>query len=90
MKLGVMYQIFAAGSTGDIMGVMDYFFPSGTQPLGLGSQMCLNISINDDLIIEPTEQFLICGSSQQNSVLILNGGCSGITIRDNEGKNFEK
>lgn len=83
-----MYQTFAAGSTSDIMGVMDYFFPSGTQPLRLGSQMCLNISVNDDQIIEPTEQFLICGSSTQNSVLILNGGCSGITIRDNEGKTF--
>ena len=75
----------AAGSTGDIMGVRDYLFPSGTQPLGFGSLMCLNISINDDQILEPTELFRICGNSFQNSVVILNGSCSDIIIRDNEG-----
>ena len=75
-----------AGSTGDIMGVRDYFFDSGTQPLGNGSQMCLDISIDDDQVLEPTERFMICGSSTQNSVVILNDGCSEITIRDNDSK----
>ena len=75
-----------AGSTDDIMDVRDFLFPSGTEPLGFGSQMCLNISINDDQIVEPTERFMICGSSLQNSVVILNGGCSDITIRDNDGE----
>ena len=67
------------------MGVMDFFFPSGTQPLRNGSQMCLSISITDDELLEPTERFMICGSSQQNGVIILNNGCSDINIRDNEG-----
>ena len=74
-----------AGSTGDIMGVMDFLFPNGTQPLGTGSQMCLNISITDDQIVEPTEIFTLCGSSQQNRVVFLNNGCSDISIRDNDG-----
>lgn len=73
------------GSTSDLMGVRDFFFVSGTQPLSPGSQMCLNISINDDPFLEPTEIFTICGSSQQNAVVFLNGGCTNIFIRDNEG-----
>ncbi len=67
------------------MGVRDFFFNSGTQPLGPESQMCLNISITDDPFLEPIEIFSICGSSQQNSVVIVNGGCTTIFIRDNEG-----
>ena len=78
-------SISASGSTADIMGVRDFFFDAGTQPLGPGSQMCLNISINDDPFLEPIEIFSICGTSQQNAVLILNGGCTNIIIRDNEG-----
>ncbi len=67
------------------MGVRDFSFNSGTQPLSPESQMCLNISITDDPFLEPIEIFLICGSSQQNSVEIVNGGCTTIFIRDNEG-----
>ena len=61
-------------------------FPSGAQPLGNGSLMCLNISIFDDVIVEPTETFFVCGSSQQSSVVLLNGSCANINIEDNEGK----
>ena len=68
------------------MGVMDFLFPSGTLPLRIGSQMCLNISITDDQIVETTEIFTICGSSQQTGVVFLNNGCSDITISDNDGK----
>ena len=78
-------SISTSGSTSDIMGVRDFFFGIGTQALGPESQMCLNISINDDPFLEPTEVFLICGSSQQNAVVILNGGCTNVFIRDNEG-----
>ena len=67
------------------MGVRDFFFNSGTQP---GYQMCLNISITDDPFLEPVEIFSICGSSQQNAVVIVNGGCTNIFIRDNEGSNY--
>ena len=78
-------SISTSGSTSDIMGVRDFFFGAETQPLGPGSQMCLNISINDDSFLEPIEIFSICGTSQQNAVIILNGGCTNIIIRDNEG-----
>ena len=67
------------------MGVRDFSFGAGTQPLGPGSQMCLNISITDDPFLEPVEIFSICGSSQQNAVVIVNGGCTTLFIRDNEG-----
>ena len=67
------------------MGVMDFLFPSGTRPLGSRSLMCLNISILDDVIVEPLETFFVCGSSQQNSVVLLNGSCAIINIEDNEG-----
>ena len=68
------------------MGVRNFFFGSGTQPLVPGSQMCLNITIIDDQLIEPTERFMICGRSSQNAVLILNNGCSDVNIRDNDGE----
>jgi hypothetical protein len=70
------------------MGVRDFSFNSGTQPLGPESQMCLNISITDDPFLEPIEIFSICGSSQQNSVVVVNGGCTNIFIRDNEGSSY--
>ena len=60
-------------------------FISGTEPFGAGSQMCLNFSIIDDQLIEPTERFTVCGRSSQNAVVILNNGCTDIKIRDNDG-----
>ena len=81
-----IHHCYAAGGSGDIMGVMDFLFPSGTRPLGSGSLMCLNISIFDDAIVEPPETFFVCGSSQQTSVVLLNGNCAIINIEDNEGK----
>lgn len=65
----------------------DLTFVSGTVALESGSQMCLNFSIIDDQIIEPTERFTICGNSLQSSVEILNNGCTNIKIADNEGNN---
>ena len=65
----------------------DLFFDSGTEPLGSGSQVCINVSINDDPFREPTERFTLCGTSQQNAVVILNGGCTVINVVDDEGKN---
>ena len=71
------------------MGVSDFFFDSGAQPLGPGSLMCLNISINDDAFLEPIETFMICGSSRQNAVILNEGGCTDINIRDNEGEDYQ-
>ena len=63
----------------------DLVFNSGTQPFGADSQMCLNFSIVDDLFVEPTERFTVCGRSSQSAVVILNNGCTDIKIRDNDG-----
>ena len=63
----------------------DLIFTSGTQPFGSGSQMCLNFSIIDDQLVEPTERFTVCGRSSQNTVEILNNGCTEIKIGDNDG-----
>ena len=52
--------------------------------------MCLNISIDDDQLIEPTERFMICGYPSQNAVEVLNEGCSDFNIIDNDGENTEK
>ena len=60
-------------------------FIAGTEPFGAGSQMCLNFSIIDDQLVEPTERFTVCGRSSQNAVVILNNGCTDIKIRDNDG-----
>ena len=63
----------------------DLVFTSGAQSFGPGSQMCLNFSIIDDQLVEPTERFTVCGQSSQNAVVILNNGCTDIKIRDNDG-----
>ena len=60
-------------------------FISGTEPFGADSQMCLNFSIIDDQLVEPTERFTVCGRSSQNAVVILNNACTDIKIRDNDG-----
>lgn len=89
MSINDAYDVFLAGVSGDIveLTVNDLTFASGTAPLESGSQMCLNFSIIDDQIIEPTERFTVCGSSSQSSVEILNNGCADIKIADNEGNN---
>ena len=77
----------AAGGTADIVDLTmnDLVFASLTEPLGPGSQMCLNFSIVDDQLVEPTERFTVCGLSTDASVDILNNGCADIKISDNEG-----
>ena len=65
----------------------DLVFAASTEPQGPGSQMCLNFSIIDDQLVEPTERFTVCGLSPDTSVNILNNGCTDIKITDNEGEN---
>ena len=81
-----LVHIAGSGDT-DIVDLTmnDLVFSSGTQPFGPGSQMCLNFSIIDDQLVEPTERFTVCGRSSQNAVVILNNGCTDIKIRDNDG-----
>ena len=84
--ISFLYIIAGSGDT-DIkdLTMNDLVFTSGTQPFGPGSQMCLNFSIIDDQLVEPTERFTVCGRSSQNAVVILNNGCTDIKIRDNDG-----
>lgn len=79
--------ITAGSGSADIvpLSMDDLVFASGTEPFQSGSKMCLNFSIVDDLLVEPTERFTVCGRSTQSAVEILNNGCADIKIRDNEG-----
>ena len=83
----MLHCVVAGSGETDIedMTINSLIFPSGTQPFGPGSQMCLNFSIIDDLLVEPTERFTVCGRSSQNAVVILNNGCTDIKITDNDG-----
>ena len=87
-NIHILLLIYIAGS-GDTdivdLTMNDLVFSSGTQPFGPGSQMCLNFSVIDDQLVEPTERFTVCGRSSQNAVVILNNGCTDIKIGDNDG-----
>ena len=48
--------------------------------------MCVNISINDDQLVEQTETFIICGCPTPLAVIPEANGCVNITIIDNDGK----
>ena len=57
-----------------------YVFFFGTKPIDVDAQKCRKISI--DNVILPTK---LCGYHSQNSVLILNDGCTEISIGDDNG-----
>ena len=69
----------------DFTGVSNFTFLAGTQPFSQDSALCFNISIIDDELVEFTEEFLICGCSEQTGVIILNDGCTKVYIEDNDG-----
>ena len=62
-------------------------FTSGTQPHSAGSQMCLDISIIDDDLVEGTEMFVVCASYEGSATTILfeDNTCRDIFIEDNDG-----
>ena len=62
-------------------------FTSGTQPYSAGSQMCLDISIIDDDLVEGTEMFVVCALYEGSASTILFEGniCRDIFIEDNDG-----
>ena len=68
------------------MGLNNFTFVAGTQPLGSGSQKCLNFSINDDKVVERTEKFVVCGYSEKLAIFIQDNNCVDIYIEDNDGK----
>ena len=69
----------------NFVGLTNITFASGTQPLGPDSQMCINISISDDQLVEETEKFVVCGCSTQPAV-IQNDGCTDVFIEDDDSK----
>ena len=62
-------------------------FTSGTKPDSDGSQMCLDIFIVDDDLIEGIEKIVLCGSYQHNKAKIFfkGGACRDVFIEDNDG-----
>lgn len=70
----------------DFDGMKNLTFSSGTYPFGPGSQLCINISVVDDEIIEGMEKFVLCAYYEGTSEVILqNSGCTDIYIEDNDG-----
>ena len=67
-------------------GLANLTFVSGTQSFGPGSQMCVDISINDDQLVEQTETFIVCGCPTPLAVIPEANGCVNVTIFDNDSK----
>ena len=65
---------------------MNLTYVSGTQPFGPGSQMCVDLSINDDQLVEQTETFVVCGCPTPLAVIPEANRCVNVTILDNDGK----
>ena len=66
--------------------VTNLTYASGIQSFGSGSQMCFNISITDDQLVEQTETFVVCGCPTPLAVIPEANGCTTVTIEDNDGK----
>ena len=71
---------------GNFFGLSNFTYVSGAQPFGPDSQMCTNISIIDDQLVERTERFVVCGCSSQPEVIVHDGGCTNVYIEDNDSK----
>ena len=67
-------------------GLVNLTYVSGTQPFGPGSQMCVDLSINDDQLVEQTETFVVCGCPTPLAVIPVTNGCVNVTILDNDGE----
>ena len=48
--------------------------------------MCADISINNDNVLEDTEKFVICASTEQDYVTVISEDCVDIYIKDNDCK----
>ena len=73
------------------MEVNNFLFGAGTQPFEPDSQMCLNISISDDQLVEETERLVVCGAqvSTEPAVIIQNGDCNDVFVEDNDGNSID-
>ncbi len=64
-------------------------FQFGAIPNGAGGQLCVNIPINNDNLVEFTEAFGLSISSTNNQVDFPSGTTGTVFIADNDGK-FDK
>ena len=69
----------------DIINMNNITYTSGTQPFGHGSQMCFDLSVIDDELVEAIEQYTICATGQALQVVFEGGNCIDIFIEDNDG-----
>ena len=53
------------------------------QEVRQGRQICFDIGVVDDELVEPSETAVICGCSPHNVTF---NGCVTLTIQDNDGK----
>ena len=56
--------------------------------MGPDSQMCLNISIGNDQLVEETERLVVCGFSTVSAVIVQNMGCTDVFVEDNDGNSI--
>ena len=70
----------------NLTGLTNLTYASGTQSFGPGSQMCVNISIIDDHLVERAETFVVCGCPTPLAIIPEASGCTTVTIEDNDGK----
>lgn len=78
--------ILSYADENDFFGLGNLTFISGTDPFDSGSQMCLDITIVDDELVEERERFVVCGVYKGVSeVTFWNNGCADTFIEDNDG-----
>ena len=53
---------------------------------GPGSQLCINIPINDDICCEQLESFQVVASSTNPGVTFSGGSSSSVIIQDNDSE----
>ena len=78
-------HVYFADKT-NFIGLANLIYASETQPFGSGSQMCVDISITDDQLVEQTESFVVCGCPTPLAVIPEANGCVTVTIIDNDSE----
>lgn len=77
---------FSIGGSDFNNGVQSVSFAANTEPAGAGSQMCINVSIVNDELVERTENFQVIASSGDSEVVFTNGNSSNVFINDDDGE----
>ena len=61
-------------------------FAAGTVAGGPGSQLCINVPINDDICCEQLENFQVLASSTNPGVIFSGGNTANVLIQDNDSE----